>query len=66
MLAFPMGWVISQVMLGILFYGMFTPVAFLLRWRGRDALGLKPPPGKASFWVRKEMPLDVRSYFRQF
>ena len=66
MLAFPIGWLVSQVMVVILFYGIFTPVALVMRLRGRDALGLKPGAGKSSFWLRKETPLDVRSYFRQY
>lgn len=66
MVAFPIGWLISQLMLLMLFYGMFTPVAFVMRLRGRDALALRPVNGKASFWLRKETPLDVRSYFRQY
>ena len=65
-LAFPIGWLISLVMLLILFYGVFTPVALLLRWRGRDALRLKQPASGTSFWLDKHTPLDVRSYFRQY
>ena len=66
MLAFPIGWLVSQLMLVVLFYGVFTPVAWCLRIRGRDALGLKPGSGKASFWLPKEPPLDLRRYFRQY
>jgi hypothetical protein len=65
-LAFPIGWLVSLIMLSILFYAVFTPIALLLRLRGRDALGLKRPPDRTSFWLRKETPLDVRSYFRQY
>jgi len=65
-LAFPIGWLISQMVLMILFYGMFTPMALLLRLRGRDRLRLKPSPGRASFWLRKETPADLRRYLRQY
>ena len=66
MLAFPIGWLVSLLMLAILFYGVFTPTALLLRLLGRDALNLKRPPDGTSLWLRKETPLDVRSYFRQY
>jgi hypothetical protein len=66
MVAYPIGWLISQVLLLILFYCMFTAVALLMRVRGRDALGLRPAPDQASFWLPKQTPLDVRRYFRQY
>jgi len=65
-LAFPIGWVISQLMLLIMFYGLVTPVAWLFRIRGRDLLSRKPAPDRVTFWVPNEAPGDVRSYFRQY
>ncbi len=65
-LAFPIGWLVSQIMLAVLFYLVLTPVAVLFRWRGRDLLGRNPAPGRPSFWVPKRSPEDVRSYFRQY
>src|ERR1043166_8790142 len=44
-LAFPIGWLVSQIMLAVLFYLVLTPVAVLFRWRGRDVLARKPAPG---------------------
>ncbi len=64
--AFPIGWVVSQVMLAVMFYGIVTPLAVLFRMRGRDLLCRKPAPGRASFWMPKETPQDLRSYFRQY
>jgi hypothetical protein len=65
-LAFPIGWLVSQVMLLLMFYLLLTPVALLFRIRGRDPLARKPAPNRASFWEPKKMPDDVRSYFRQY
>lgn len=64
--AFPIGWLISLLMLLIMFYGLITPVALLFRLRGRDLLGRKSPPAGNSFWLPKHTPQDVRSYFRQY
>src|SRR5262245_17926166 len=67
MLAFPIGWLISQLVLLILFYGVFTPMALFLRLRGRDSLRLRrPPSADGSLWQRKDTPLDLQSYFRQY
>jgi hypothetical protein len=65
-LAFPIGWTISQFMLLLMYYGLLTPVGLILRWRGRDLLHRKPAPSQSSFWTPKEMPKDVSRYFRQF
>src|SRR6516165_10542400 len=37
-LAFPIGWTISQVLLGLMFYGLFTPLGLVFRLLGRDPL----------------------------
>jgi hypothetical protein len=65
-LAFPIGWLISLVMLLILYFLVLTPVAVLFRLRGRDLLGRKPAPERSSFWEPKQTPRDLHSYFRQY
>ena len=65
-LTFPIGWVVSQVVLAIMFYGVITPLALLFRIRGRDLLALKPAPNRSSFWTPKETPEDMGRYFRQY
>ena len=64
-LAFPIGWAVSRIALGLLFFGLITPVAFVFRLAGRDVLHRRRRPG-ASYWVTKARPADVREYFRQF
>ena len=65
-LAFPIGWVISQIMLALMFYGLVTPIAFIFKVQGRDLLARKPATDRATFWMPKKMPADVSSYFRQY
>jgi hypothetical protein len=65
-LAFPIGWVVSHIMLGILFYGLFTPIAWIFRIIGRDALELKPKPQAPTYWLSKAHGLDKSQYLRQF
>ena len=66
LLAFPVGWLSSQVALAIMFYGVITPTALLLRMLGRDRLSLHKPRGAASYWAPRNMPTDVRRYFRPY
>ena len=66
LLTFPIGWVVSQLVLALLFYLIITPAALFFRMRRRDLLGRKPDSKRSTFWTKKEMPQDVRSYFRQF
>src|SRR5262245_4013799 len=40
-LAFPVGWLISHLVLAVLFYGVFTPLGLWFRLRGRDPLRRK-------------------------
>jgi saxitoxin biosynthesis operon SxtJ-like protein len=63
---FPIGWVVSRVMLAVLFYGVFTPLGLAMRLAGRDVLQLRRPAGRTTYWVPKPAATDLRSYFRQF
>jgi hypothetical protein len=65
-LAFPIGWLVSQLALAVLFYGIFTPVGLWFRLRGRDPLGRRSPPKPDSYWTEKRTPEDLRRYFRQY
>ena len=65
-LAFPIGWLVSRVVLMILFWGVLTPVGVVQRLFGRDVLGLRRPQHVTSYWMPKERSTEVRSYFRQF
>ena len=47
--AFPIGWLVTQLMLAIMFYLVLTPVALVFRWRGRDELQLKRKTEQARF-----------------
>lgn len=64
--AFPIGWLVSHAMLGVLYFGLFTPLALFFRVVNRDALKLRKQAGAKSYWLVKPAPADVRSYFRQF
>ena len=62
---FPIRWTVSKVVLALLFYLVFTPLALLFRVIGRDALNRHSQPDTNSYWTNKQMPADVRRYFEQ-
>ncbi len=64
-LAFPIGWTVSQLLLALLYYGLFTPIGLFFRLIGRDPLHLHPP-ATATYWSPKATPADPRRYFKQF
>lgn len=63
--AFPIGWTVSRLMLGVIFFGIFTPVSAVFKVIGRDALRLRRRTA-ASYWVEKPRPVKVDEYFRQY
>ena len=65
-LAFPIGWTVSQVMLAVMFFGLFTPIGLVFRLLGRDPLHRTRRPGLESYWAPKPAPADLRRYFKQF
>ena len=65
-LAFPIGWTISQLVLLILFFGLFAPIGLVFRLIGRDPLHRARPVGVEIYWTPKPAPADVRRYFKQF
>lgn len=61
---FPIGWTVSQVVLVVLYYLVFTPVALVFRLIGRDALGLKRST-VTTYWTSRAASADVADYLRQ-
>jgi hypothetical protein len=66
LVTFPIGWVVSQIVLALMFYAVLTPVALWFRWRGRDELHLRPKPGNGSQWVGKPETTDPGRYLKQY
>ncbi len=64
-LAFPIGWVVSQLLLFLVFCLVFTPLGMLLRAFGHDPLQLKKPDAE-SYWTEKTQQQDPRRYLKQF
>lgn len=48
--------IVSPVVLAVLFYGIFTPGAFLYRLFGKDLLGLRFDRSARSYWISRTPP----------
>lgn len=63
---YPLGFVISHVVLAAIWYLLFTPIALLRRLFAGDPLHRKPDPSAESYWIEREGPVDSSRYFKQF
>jgi len=64
--AFPIGFVVSHVILALIYYLVFTPIGLLLRLFGKDPMSRKIDREAASYWVEHDPHRDPARYFRQF
>ena len=65
-ITFPIGWLVSQVVLFLMFLLVITPVAFLMRLGGRDNLQLKRPPENVSLWKQRPERTEPGRYLKQY
>ena len=58
------GGVISKIILVIMFYGLFTPIAIVLKILGKDLLHKKMDKKSHSYWIdRSEQPGSLKNQF---
>jgi hypothetical protein len=62
---FPIGWLVSLVLLAVVYYGVVTPIAVAFRLAGRDALQRSPVECE-TYWRSKSTPEDLQRYLRQY
>ena len=55
-----LGMIVSPIVLGIIFFGLFTPIAAIMRLSGRDELRLKFNR-KVSHWISRSVPIKSES-----
>jgi hypothetical protein len=63
---FPIGFVVSNVVLAIVFYGVVTPIGLLAKLTGRNALQLGFDRDAKTYWNPRQQIKDPRRYFRQY
>ena len=63
---FPIGFVMSQLLLLGLFFLVIAPIAVCLRAFGKDPLSRAADPAAKSYWRTIERERPKSDYFRQF
>ncbi len=65
-LSMPIGLVMSHVVVGIVFFGVVTPIALMFRLMGRDPMRRKFDRSARTYWTPRSAVVDVARYCRQF
>jgi hypothetical protein len=56
--------IVSPIVFGVIFYGVFTPFGFVMRMFGRDAMRRRFEPSVPTYWVEREPPGPPADSFR--
>jgi hypothetical protein len=65
-MTYPIGLVVSLVVLAVLFYLVVTPVGLLLRLSGTDPLSRRSEPRSTTYWSEARPARPKSDYFRQY
>ena len=63
---YPIGIMVSHVLLACLFYGVIVPVAMLAKLAGRDVLRRAATASTPTYWIDARPPRPSSDYFKQF
>ena len=63
--ATPIGMVIGELAMLIIYFCVFLPFALAFRIAKRDSLQLRLDQDKDSYWEPKKQPINIASYYRQ-
>lgn len=65
LVTWPIGRIVSEAVLLMLYYCVLTPIGLIMRARGRDPLSLKRPTNVETHWKPRATRCAPESYFRQ-
>ena len=65
LLTSPLGLVIGELSMMMIYFGLFLPLSLAFRVAGRDALQLKRSTSSPSYWQAKKQPSSASNYYRQ-
>ncbi len=65
-IAYPIGFVLSYVVMGTLFFLVITPMGLVMRLFGRDPMERRMLHDAESYWVEARTQRPSQSYFKQF
>ena len=53
-LAFVLGWFVSRIILGVIFFGIITPIGVVMKLAGKDVLREKMDRSATTYWIPRE------------
>lgn len=62
----PIGWVMSHLILGVIYYLVLVPVGLALRAAGKDPLERRFDRNAATYWIDRRAEPEPERYFRQY
>ncbi len=65
-MAFPIGWVVSHMVLAGVYYVVLTPIGLVMRCFGYDPMGRRFDQVSSSYWIARKDADRVERYFQQF
>ena len=63
---YPIGWTLSHLLLGVVYFVIMTPIGLALRVLGRDPLERSFDRTATTYWVRHNPAQRIERYLRQF
>jgi hypothetical protein len=63
---FPIGFVVSHLLLFAVYFAVVAPIGLIMRLVGRDPLALRIDRSAKSYWVPRTKRTATDDYFRQF
>ena len=63
---FPIGWVVSNLILVIVYYLVLTPIGLMMRLVGKDPMERHLQPDSPTYWEVRTVDDDPARYFKQF
>lgn len=64
--AFPIGWIVSHLLMGIIYFFVITPIGLVFKLIRRDPLQRHFDRTARSYWVRRRTSGSAKRYFQQF
>ena len=59
-----LGAIVSPIVMGIVFFGVITPIGLIMKLFGKDVLNLKIDKSKNTYWtLKKKVPSKMKDQF---
>lgn len=66
LVGFPIGFVISHLLMAVIYYLVVTPIGLALRLTRRDPLERRFDPARTSYWHQRSQRRAAASYFKLY